>query len=110
LNKIYIYDNSAIVPGGAALDRVGDYIREEKAFTYILQVRNNGGWDLCVSFNVGQLIIVRRADTTGVTVSDWTGIENSTAVRTLSATIDSGKVRAMVGGAIAIRIDAHAND
>lgn len=108
--RMYIYDDSALLPGNAAADRIGDFLREEKDFTYRLERNNRGTWVKCAEFRVGQLITVRRIATTGTTATDWSGIENSTAIRILSATINESKVRAIVGGADAITIAATANN
>jgi hypothetical protein len=108
--RIYIYDDSALLPGNVAADRVGDYIYEEKDFTYRVERSNRGVWVTCAEIRVGQIIKVRRAATTGTTAADWTGQENSTAIRVVSATIDEAKVRGIVGGADAIHIHAGANN
>jgi hypothetical protein len=108
--RIYIYDNSALIPGNNAADHIGDYIYEEKDFTYRVERNNRGTWVTCAEFRVGQILKVRRAATTGTTATDWTGQENSTAVRTVSATINEPKVRAIVGGTDPIWIDPNANN
>lgn len=108
--RMYIYDDSALLPGNVAADRVGDFLHEQKDFTYRLERDNRGTWVPCAEFHVGQVITVRRIATTGVTATDWSGVENSTAVRTVSATIDEAKVRAIVGGTDAITIVATANN
>jgi len=108
--KIYIYDDSALLPGSVAADKVGDFIYEEKDFTYRVDVTVRGSWRTCAEKHYGQSIKVKRKATTGTTASDWDGLENSFAERTLSATIDEAKVRGIVAGALPITIDAHAND
>jgi hypothetical protein len=108
-NKIYIYDCSGLLPGNSASDKVGDFIREEKFFLYRVERDDNGSWVTCAELNTGQVIIVKRKATTGTTATDWEGVENSFEVRTLDALITEAEVRAMVGGSIAIEIDAGAN-
>lgn len=108
--RMYMYDDSGLLPGNVAADRVGDFLHEEKDFTYRLERDNRGTWVTCAEFRVGQLITTRRIATTGTTATDWSGVENSTAVRTVSATIDVAKVRAIVGGSDAISIAANANN
>jgi hypothetical protein len=108
--RIYSNDGSALLPGNVAADAVGDFIYEEKDFTYRVERNLRGSWITCVEMRVGQIEKVRRIATTGTVATDWSGLENSTALRTVSATIDDAKVRGIVGGADAINIDAHAND
>ncbi|MFO1498143.1 MAG: hypothetical protein U1G07_07080 [Verrucomicrobiota bacterium] len=108
--RMYIYDDSALLPGNDAADRIGDYIYEEKDFTYRLERDNRGTWVTCAEFRVGQIIKVRRIATSGTVATDWSGQENSTDIRTLSATIDEAKVRGIVGGADPIVIAPTANN
>jgi len=108
--RMYIYDDSALLPGNDAADHIGDYIYEEKDFTYRVERDNRGSWVTCAEIRVGQITKVRRAATTGMTATDWTGQENSTAIRVVSATIDAAKVRGIVGGADPISIAANANN
>jgi hypothetical protein len=107
--KIYMYDCSALVPGNQAADRVGDFIYEEKDFTYRVDIEVRGTWHTCAEKHYGQAIKVRRIATTGTTATDWAGVENSFAELTLSATINEAKVRGIVGGALPITIDPGAN-
>ncbi|HUB47733.1 MAG TPA: Ig-like domain-containing protein [Acetobacteraceae bacterium] len=109
-HRIYIYDCSALGPGNAAADNIGDYIYEEKDFTYRVERSVRGTWVTCAEIRVGQVETVRRIATTGTVTSDWQGLENSTAVRTVTATIDDAKVRGIVGGSDAIVIDGSANN
>ncbi len=108
--KIYIYDCSALMPGNVAADKVGDFIYEEKDFTYRVDINVRGGWQTCAEKHYGQSIKVKRKATTGTTASDWDGVENSFAERTLSATITEAEVRGIVGGALPITIDPTANN
>lgn len=108
--KMYIYDDSALTPETVAQNKVGDFIYEEKDFTYRVERNLRGTWVTCAEIRVGQLIRVKRIATTGTVTSDWQGIENSTAVRTVSATIDEGKVRGITGGTDAINIASDANN
>lgn len=112
LGKIYIYDCSALLPAiGAGAVRVGDFIREEKAFRYSVEFRANGGaWVECAAKDVGQIIRVRRQATTGNVADDWDGLENGNAGRVLDAVIDETEVRGTVGGTLLIVIDANANN
>lgn len=109
--KIYIYDNSALLPsfGNGANLAVGDYIREEKAFTYLVDYWDGSRWVRAGRRNIGQVIIVRRQALTGIVSSDWLGVENSNQTRRLDAVIKSNEVRSMVGGTAPISISASAN-
>ena len=109
-HKIYIYDDSALLPESDPANQIGDFIREEKDFTYRVEVNVRGTFRTCAEIRVGQIIITRRKAATGTVATDWDGVENSTAIRTLDATLDAAEVRGMVGGALPIDIDAHAND
>jgi hypothetical protein len=71
---------------------VGDYIREEKAFIYLVDYFNGSSWVRVGRMNIGQVIIVKRKATTGVVSSDWTGIENSSLARRLDAVIKRTKL------------------
>lgn len=110
--KIYIYDNSAIAPSNAHGQnlRVGDFIREEKAFINYVEYFNGSKWVRIGRLPVGQITIIKRIATTGVVADDWQGIENSTAARTTDAIITSSEVRKMVGGDLPIVIDVNTNN
>lgn len=113
LKSIYFYDDSALLPGNDPNDageKIGDYIREEKAFTYSVEYQNGSTWQTVSQTSVGQIEIVKRKALTGVVSDDWNGIENSTAIRTVDALITEAEVRAMVGGTLPIKIDANANN
>jgi hypothetical protein len=60
--------------------------------------------------NVGQVIVTKRTNTTGVVANDWEDIENSNETVTLNATISEGEVRSMVGGTLPITIHPDANN
>jgi hypothetical protein len=107
--RMYIYDDSALTPESIPANRIGDYIYEEKDFTYRVERDNRGTFVICAEIRVGQIIKVRRIALTGTTVTDFAGLENSTAIRTVTATIDETKVRGIVGGTDAINIAANAN-
>ena len=107
--KIYIYDNSGDYFPSNPLNKVGDYIYHEKDFTYRVDLSRRGSWITCAQFHVGQKIIAKRKATTGRVADDWDGVENSTAVRTLSVDVTEAKVRSIVGGSWPIEIDAGAN-
>jgi hypothetical protein len=111
LNKLYIYDNSALLPesGLPAGFNNGDFVYEEKDFTYQIQRQVGAVFVTLATLSVGQRIVARRAGATGTFATDWAGVDNSTAVRVLSATVSEAEVRAIVGGAIAINIAAGAN-
>ena len=111
-NRLYIYDNSALLPasGSSAALSVDEFVNEEKNFTYQVDFQRNAVWLKITEKDVGQIITAKRKDTTGTVSSDWTGIENSTALRTVSATITEAEVRAIVGGALPIVLDANANN
>lgn len=108
--RVYIYDNSALLPGNDAADHVGDFIHEEKRFLYVLQRQDRGSWVNLSSAWVGQIITVRRSAVTGSVAADWQGIENSNASQYLDATISEAEVRAIVGGTTPIMIDSGANN
>jgi hypothetical protein len=112
LGKIYFFDNSALGPNdfsGSSLG-IGDYIREEKAFTYLVDYFNGTSWVRVGRMNMGQILTVRRYGTTGVVTSDWEGKENSVAARRLDAVIKQNEVRNVVGGSAPISIDSSANN
>ncbi len=112
-SKIYMYDCSGLLPaaGGGSSLSVGDFIREEKAFRYAVEWRTSGGtWSECSTMNVGQVIVTKRTNTTGVVANDWEDIENSNETVTLNATISEGEVRSMVGGTLPITIHPDANN
>jgi hypothetical protein len=106
--RLYIYDCSGLLLAGEAV-AVGDFIHEQKDFIYRVFVRLNGVWTLCSAIHVGQIITARRTATTGTVASDWTGVENSNAIRRLDARINQAQVRAIVGGSEPIAIAAGAN-
>ncbi len=112
-NKIYADDPTALLPadGNGGSLQVGEYIREEKAFIYIVEYKVGGAsWSECSRMNVGQIIITKRKAATGNVADDWEGIENSNESRTLDAMVSEAEVRAMVGGALPIFIDSGANN
>lgn len=114
LNRMYIYDNSALVLSAAHVPEtanvpVGGYVYEEKAFTYKLERQDGAAWITCTEIAVGQIIKARRDDDTGTVTTDWVGLENSHGIRLLSATVTEAEVRAIVGGALPIVIDPNAN-
>jgi hypothetical protein len=106
--RLYMYDCSALGLAGEP-SAVGDYIHEKKDFIYRAFVRLNGVWTLSSAIHIGQIITARRSATTGTVASDWTGVENSNAIRHINPTITEAQVRAIVGGTDPITIDAGAN-
>ena len=108
--RTYIYDDSALTLGTDTSPEIGDFIYEEKDFTYRLERNLRGTFVTCAEFHVGQIETVKRIAKTGTVTSDWQGLGNSTAIRTVSATMDQGKVRAIVGGSDAIDIASDANN
>ena len=88
---------------------VGDYIREEVAFVYVVDHWNGSRWVPVGRLNVGQVMIVRRQATTGLVSNDWLGIENSNETRLLDIQIRPNEVRSIVGGSASIYIDPGAN-
>jgi hypothetical protein len=105
---MFIYDNSAIVLAGEP-HAAGEFVHEKKDFIYRVWVRLAGVWTLCSAIHVGQIITARRTAATGTVSADWTGIENSNAIRRLAPRISEAQVRAIVGGADPIDIAAGAN-
>lgn len=76
---------------------MGEYIREEKAFTYLVEYYNGTSWVRVGRKDYGQVLTVRRNATTGTMSSDWTGNENSFSARKLDAVIKTNEVRSVVG-------------
>jgi GT2 family glycosyltransferase len=107
--KLYIYDNPGLMLGNDSVSKVGDFVRLEDDFLYQVQRNVGGTWQTCAQFHVGVLAIAKRKAVTGTVPNDWTGVECSSAIRTLNAVIDQTKVRAMVGGSLPIQINAAAN-
>jgi len=109
-----MYDNSALLPtdgnGNALLN--GEFIREEKAFIYTVQLFDQTAlkWSSVGRINIGQIIIVKKKDSTGVVANDWQGIENSNKARILDAKITEGEVRDMVKDTLPIVIDSSTNN
>jgi len=58
--KIYIYDPTGSYIPNDALDKIGDYIFQEKDFIYRVERDRRGDWIICAEFHVGQKIIARR--------------------------------------------------
>jgi hypothetical protein len=108
--KVYFYDNSALGLETDPNNKIGDYLREEKAFIYRLERLDGVTWRLLTQMNVGQIILTRRQATTGIPADDWQPIENSNLKRTLDARITEDEVRATVGGTLPIFIDPGANN
>jgi hypothetical protein len=108
--KIYIYDNPGQYLVNDAALTVGDFIRSDVAFTYRLQIVNGATVQTIKQVDVGLVIAAKRTATTGTVPGDWTGIEISTAIRTLDRIITEPEVRTIVGGTLPIEIDANANN
>jgi hypothetical protein len=106
--RMYMYDNSGDFLGPETL-AVGEYIHHKKDFVYRIWIRLNGVWSICSAIHLGQVITARRIATSGTVATDWTGIENSTAIRRVNMTITEPTVRAIVGGSDPIDIAAGAN-
>jgi hypothetical protein len=106
---LYIYDNSELTPADSHANAVGDFVYDEKDFTYRIAHHDGGVWQTGAEFHIGQKIIAKRIDTTGTVATDWQGIENSTAVRTLDLLVTEVKIRAIVGGNLPIQISPNAN-
>ena len=106
--RLFMYDCSAIALGTEP-GAIGDFVHEKKDFVYRVFVRLNGVWTLASAIHVGQVLTARRIATTGTVATDWSGVENSNAIRRLDTTITEAQVRAIVGGADPIAIAAGAN-
>lgn len=106
--RIYMYDNSGIFLGGETL-AVGDAIHGKKDFIYRVWIRINGVWTICSAIHIGQIISTRRKANSGTVSADWTGIENTNAIRRVTLNIAEADVRALVGGSDPIDIAAGAN-
>jgi hypothetical protein len=98
--RVYMYDNSGIFLGPETL-AAGELIHGKKDF--------GGVWSICSAIHVGQIISARRTATGGTVGTDWTGIENTNAIRRVNLRIAEPDVRALVGGADPIDIAAGAN-
>lgn len=107
-HRLYMYDNPGLFLGAETI-ATGEFIHLRNDFIYRVFVRLNGTWTLCSAIHVGQAIIARRIATAGTVATDWTGVENSLAIRRLDMRITEGHVRAIVGGADPIDIAAGAN-
>ena len=125
--EIYFADTSATVyafqtdvPGVGGLVKVGDYIHEEKAFTYKVRTSLDGtNWAEGARMDVAHVINVRYKDPGNAPVAtamrDWEGVPNLQGGNQekegkVNPVIDEKKVRAIVGGGLPIDIDQHAND
>jgi hypothetical protein len=106
--RIYMYDCSALALAGETVS-VGDYVHEKKDFVYRVFVRLDGVWVLCSAIHVGQILTAKRKATTGTVSSDWTGVENSNAIRRLDHTVNEAQVRTIVGGSDPIALALGAN-
>jgi len=107
-HRIYIYDNPGLFLGAETI-ATGEFIHLKNDFIYRVFVRLNGTPTLCSAIHVGQVIIARRTATTGTVATDWTGVENSLAIRRVDMRISDAQVRAIVGGTDPIDIAAGAN-
>jgi len=118
---IYFGDSSGLEPldYGGSLIAVGDYIYEEKQFTYEVEFNINGSWQIAAKIGIGQKLITKRfallKDEDNYPVIrpvalDFEGVENSNAVRNLDANVSQSEVRNIVGGSLPISIDASANN
>jgi hypothetical protein len=107
-DKIYSYDNSALLLGPETTP-VGGFVHEKKDFIYRVWVRLNGVWTLCSAVHMGQVITARRTATGGTVAADWAGVENSEAIRRIDTRISQAQARAIVGGTDPIDIAAAAN-
>ena len=114
---IYTYDNSAVGPAipapGQPTLQVGEYVWQEKQFTYQVECNDGANWRKAGTLDVGQRIIAKRFQVTGNTGSeakDFQGVENINAIRVLDMQITVEKVRAIVGGTAPIEIDPSANN
>lgn len=108
--KIYIYDCSALILDPGATTAVGDFVYEEKQFTYQIESDAGGSWQVVGTLDVGQKIIAKRIAQTGTVVNDFKDVENSNNVRVLDAQINDAEARAIVGGSLPITIDPAANN
>jgi hypothetical protein len=118
--EFYEFDNSALGYGGLLVNdtngfmHVGDYIHEEKAFTYQILTSFDGvNWTTNATLPVQQLITIRYQGTNGTAATDWVGITNlqtgnTNSVGIVTPIITSAKVQAIVG-TTNITIDPAAN-
>ena len=107
--KIYFADGSALAPAQGAVTAIGDFVYEEKQFTYQIETNAGGAWTKAAELDVGQTIIAKRI-TAGNTAAAFQGIENSNQIRKLDAIVTEAEVRNMVGGTLPITFDATANN
>jgi hypothetical protein len=108
--KIYIYDCSALAPAQGGATAIGDFVYEEKQFTYQVESDAGGSWQVVGTLDVGQKIIAKRIANTGTVANDFQGLENSNVIRVLDAQISDAEARAIVGGSLPITIDSAANN
>jgi hypothetical protein len=104
LGRIYIHDNSGlapnegVVPLGSAPLRVGDYVYEQKQFTYQVESDLGGTWQVVGTLDLGQRLIARRIGVTGSAPNDFQGLENSNRLRFLTIKTNEAEIRGIVGG------------
>jgi hypothetical protein len=121
-NEFYFEDTSALAYTSGSNDTnpafmaVGDYIHEEKAFTYYVQTSSDGiTWVNSAQLNLGQMITIQYVATGGNATSDWQGVPslvggNTITQGSITPVITVAKVRAIVGGNLSINIDPAANN
>jgi hypothetical protein len=120
--EFYEYDDSALLYGNFPNDtaigfmNIGDYIHEEKAFTYRVQISFDGiNWHTQLEMPVAQTITIMYQATGGTAVTDWVGYPNlvngnTNLNQTIVPTITAAKVSAIVGPIGTVNIDPAANN
>jgi hypothetical protein len=124
--EFYACDSTALgygeANGGSVNDTLagfmnkGDFIHEEKAFLYIVQVSFDGvNWTDGTTMEVAQSITIQYKATGGTAVTDWMGIPNNNGGNTstqgvIIPLITKTKVQAIVGPNVTITIDDNANN
>jgi Bacterial TSP3 repeat len=104
LGRIYIHDNSglgpnqSVIPTGTAPLLMGDYVYEHKQFTYKVETDLGGTWQEVASMDLGQRMIARRVGMSGVSTTDFVGLENSNRLRVLPLVTNGTDIRSIVGG------------
>jgi hypothetical protein len=96
--QLYIFDNPALdLADNCDSANVGDYAYLETDFTYTLTI-SIGTSTTTRTMHVGQTILAKRVNTTGITATDWQGIENLVSTSGIpNCQITFDKVHSIVG-------------
>ena len=107
---IYIHDPSAMLPAVVPFTKVGDFLYEEKQFTYKIETNAGGVWIKAAELDVGQTIIAKHIAVSVDVAVAFQGVENLNQVRILDTVVTEAEVRSIVGGTLPITIAADATN